>query len=345
MQRCIELAARGLGSVAPNPLVGAVLVKDDKIIGEGYHRQYGKAHAEVNAVNDFLNRGNDAGTLSTASLYVNLEPCNHYGKTPPCTELIIRHKIPTVVIGCADPNKKDKPGGIKALKDSGCKVIEGVLKKEAEELNRRFITYHAKHRPYIILKYAQSIDGFMAPEKSSGKESWLTNGWSRKLVHKWRSEETAIMVGTNTAETDNPLLTARLWNGKNPLRIVIDQKLRLPPSLNIFNTDAPTLIFNKSKNQKINNVEYVKINFEDSIREMLQALYDREIQSAIIEGGARLLHSFIEKNLWDEARIFTAEKQLIRGIKAPLLSSSPISEEDIEGDNLAVFRNISSGAL
>jgi diaminohydroxyphosphoribosylaminopyrimidine deaminase/5-amino-6-(5-phosphoribosylamino)uracil reductase len=346
MQRCLELAANGLGNVAPNPMVGAVLVKDGKIIGEGCHQQYGKSHAEVNAVNDFLNRdGSNAGELMLATLYVNLEPCNHHGKTPPCTELIIRHKIREVIIGCADPNKKTTVSGIKVLKDSGCKVIEGVLKKESEELNRRFIIYHTKHRPYIILKYAQSKDGFIAPEKNSGKDSWLTNEWSRKLVHKWRSEEQSIMVGTNTAETDNPFLTTRYWKGKNPIRIVMDGKLRLPVSLNIFNSEARTIVFNESKDETNGTIEYVKINFSDALSEMLRALHTMEIQSVIIEGGAALLQSFIEKNLWDEARIFTADKNFVSGIKAPIVSANQISEENIEGDVLSVFRNISSVSL
>ncbi len=346
MQRCIELAANGLGNVAPNPLVGAVLVKDERIIGEGFHQQYGKAHAEVNAVNSFLNRsGNDATELSKSTLYVNLEPCNHKGKTPPCTELIIRYKIREVIIGCADPNKNVKSNGSKTLTDSGCNVIMGVLKKKSEELNRRFIVYHTKNRPYIILKYAQSRDGFMAPEKNSGKETWLTNKWSRKLVHKWRSEEQAIMIGTNTALTDNPLLNARYWNGKNPLRILMDCKLRVPASLNIFNTDATTLVFNESKNQIADNIEFVKINFDDSLVEMLQILHSKEIQSVIIEGGAKLLQSFIEKNLWDEARVFTVDKYFVEGIKAPGIPGGQISEENIAGDELAVFRNISSASL
>ncbi len=346
MQRCLELAAKGLGNVAPNPMVGAVLGKDGKIIGEGDHQQYGSTHAEVNAVNEFLNRaGSNAGELMQASLYVNLEPCNHYGKTPPCTELIIRHKIPQVIIGCTDPNKKGNSTGIMVLKDSGCNVIEGVLQKESEELNRRFITYHTKHRPYIILKYAQSQDGFMAPEKNSGKDAWLTNEWSRKLVHKWRSEEQAIMIGTRTAENDNPLLTTRYWKGKNPLRIVIDRKLRLSPSLHIYNSEAQTVVFNESKNETSDRIEFVKINFKDSLADMLQQLHVMEIQSVIVEGGAVLLQSFIERNLWDEARIFTADKYFDNGIKAPHISAAQISEENIEGDVLSVFRNISSATL
>ena len=346
MQRCLELALKGLGNVAPNPLVGAVLVKDGKIIGEGYHRQYGQPHAEVNAVKLFVDApGNDAVELSKAALYVNLEPCNHHGMTPPCTELIIQYKIPEVVIGCADPNRKTKISGMEALTKAGCKVMTGVLKNESEELNRRFITFHAKKRPYIILKYAQSKDGFIAPEKNSGKESWLTNQWSRKLVHKWRSEEPAIMVGTNTAITDNPFLTTRFWTGKNPLRVVIDRRLRLPSLLNIFNADAPTLIFNESRNKSSSNIEFVKVNFENSIKEILHSLYARQVQSVIVEGGARLLESIIEKNLWDEARVFTADKYLVRGIGSPVLSAGQVSEEIIEGDALAVFRNTSSAAL
>jgi diaminohydroxyphosphoribosylaminopyrimidine deaminase/5-amino-6-(5-phosphoribosylamino)uracil reductase len=346
MHRCLELASKGLGNVAPNPLVGAVLVKDGKIIGEGYHQQYGKAHAEVNAVDSFLNlSGGDTAALSKATMYVNLEPCNHQGKTPPCTELIIRHKIPEVIIGCGDPNKRAGINGAEALIKSGCKVIQGVLQKESEELNRRFITYHTKRRPYIILKYAQSRDGFIAPEKNSGRDSWLTNEWSRKLVHKWRSEEPAIMVGTNTAAEDNPMLTTRYWSGRNPLRIVIDRKLRLPSSLNIFNPDAVTIIFNGSKNLIASNIEFVQINFKETLNEILRILYAREIQSIIIEGGAKLLQSFLEKNLWDEVRVFTADKYFINGIQAPQIPGGQISEENIEGNMLSVFRNTFSAAL
>ena len=341
MHRCIELAANGLGSVAPNPLVGAVLVRDGKIIGEGFHHRFGDAHAEVNAINSFLkSSGNYAKELGNATLYVNLEPCNHKGKTPPCTELIIKHKIPEVVIGCADPNPFVAGKGIETLRSAGCEVITGVLEKESWELNKRFITYHTHKRPYVILKFAQSKDGFLSPENFMSKEeSWLTNEWSRKLVHKWRNEVQAVMIGTNTANTDNPLLTIRMWSGKNPVRIVIDRKLRLPSSLNIFNNEAPTVIFNELKSERKNNLKYVKMDFHYPLEEMLHVLYIEEIQSLIVEGGAKLLNSFIEKNLWDEARVFTAHKFFIRGIKAPAIPAGAVSKENIEGDELQIFRN------
>ena len=341
MHRCIELASNGLGSVAPNPLVGAVLVKDEKIIGEGFHHRFGEAHAEVNAINSFLkSSGNKSEELSHTTLYVNLEPCNHDGKTPPCTELIIKHKIPRVIIGCADPNENVNGHGIEALRKAGCEVVTGVLEKECRELNRRFLTYHIKKRPYIILKFAQSKDGFLAPEKFADKEeAWITNQWSRKLVHKWRREEQAVMIGTTTALTDNPLLTTRFWHGKNPLRIIIDKTLRLPPSLNIFNSEAKTIIFNASKNETKDNLKYVKINFSSAPEEILHVLYSEQIQSVIIEGGAKLLNSFIENNLWDEARVFSGNKFFIRGIKAPAITISPSTEENIEGDALTIFRN------
>lgn len=341
MHRCLELASNGLGNVAPNPLVGAVLVKEEKIIGEGFHHRLGEAHAEVNAINSFLkSSGNKSEQLSAAILYVNLEPCNHQGKTPPCTELIIKNKIPKVIIGCADPNEKVNGHGIEALRKAGCEVVTGVLEKECRELNKRFITYHTKKRPYVILKFAQSKDGFLAPEKAATKEeAWITNEWSHKLVHKWRSEEQAVMIGTTTALADNPLLTTRLWHGKNPLRIVIDKTLRLPLSLNIFNSEANTIIFNESKNETKNNVKYVKIDFSNTLAEILNVLYSEQIQSVIIEGGAKLLNSFIENNLWDEARVFRGDKYFINGIKAPAIPIAASTEVNIKGDELRIFRN------
>jgi len=341
MQRCLELAANGLGNVAPNPLVGAVLVKDGKIIGEGFHKTFGESHAEVNAINSFLKSSNNKSSeLSKATLYVNLEPCNHQGKTPPCTELIIKHKIPRVVIGSADPNPFVAGKGIETLRSAGCEVVTGVLEKESRELNKRFITYHTHKRPYIVLKYAQSKDGFLAPENFKNKEeSWLTNEWSRKLVHKWRSEEHAVMIGTNTAMTDNPLLTTRLWRGKNPVRVIADRTFRLSDSLNIFNNDAPTIVFNKLKSEKKENRKYVRLDFSYPLEEMLHALYIEEIQSVIVEGGEALLSSFIKKNLWDEAKVFTADNFFLNGIKAPAIPVSVMSKENIEGDVLMIFRN------
>jgi diaminohydroxyphosphoribosylaminopyrimidine deaminase / 5-amino-6-(5-phosphoribosylamino)uracil reductase len=339
MQRCIELASNGLGNVAPNPMVGAVLVINGKIAGEGFHKKFGEAHAEVNAINSFLKSG-DKNDLNKAKLYVNLEPCNHQGKTPPCTKLIMQYKIQQVVIGCADPNPFVSEKGIEALRSAGCEVVVGVLEKESRELNRRFIVYHTHERPFIILKYAQSKDGFFAPENFKSKEeSWLTNQHSRKLVHKWRSEEQAIMIGTNTAIADNPLLTTRLWPGKNAVRIVMDRKLRLPSTLNIFNNEASTIIFNEVKDETKGNLKYLKIDFTYPVEEILHVLYLREIQSVIVEGGAKLLNSFIEKNLWDEARVFTSDKFFVKGIKAPVIPVSAVSKEDIEGDELQVFRN------
>jgi diaminohydroxyphosphoribosylaminopyrimidine deaminase / 5-amino-6-(5-phosphoribosylamino)uracil reductase len=340
MHRCLELAANGIGNVAPNPMVGAVLVNDGKIVGEGYHHRFGEAHAEVNAINSFLQSGGTADKLKQAALYVNLEPCNHQGKTPPCTELIIKNKIPRVVISCVDPNPFVSGKGIEALRESGCEIVTGILEKESRELNRRFITYHTHQRPYIILKFAQSKDGFIAPENFKSKEkSWLTNEWSQKLVHKWRSEEQAIMIGTNTAIADNPLLTTRLWTGKNPTRIVVDRKLRLPSALKVFNGEAPTIIFNELKEETKGNLKYLKIDFTYPVEEMLHVLYLREIQSVVVEGGAKLLNSFVEKKLWDEARIFTVDKFFIKGIKAPSIPVTATVKENIEGDELLIFRN------
>ncbi|MBK5284413.1 MAG: bifunctional diaminohydroxyphosphoribosylaminopyrimidine deaminase/5-amino-6-(5-phosphoribosylamino)uracil reductase RibD [Bacteroidia bacterium] len=342
MQRCLELASGSLGNVAPNPMVGAVLVSDGKIIGEGFHGKYGEAHAEVNAINSFLKfPGNKSDDLRKATLYLNLEPCTHFGKTPPCTDLIVKHKIPKIVIGCTDPNEIVNGKGINSLKKAGCNVLTGVLEKESLELNRRFITYQTKKRPFIILKFAKSSDSFIAPENFKNKEeAWLTNTWSRKLVHKWRSEEQAVVVGTNTALADNPLLTIRFWHGNNPIRIVVDRTLRLPKSLNIFNSEARTIIFNEIKSETENNLNYIKIDFHNALDEILNVLYNEKIQSLIVEGGAKLLSSFIENNLWDEARVFTSNKLFVGGIKAPVIPIQFVVEENMEDDKLKIFRNI-----
>lgn len=336
MQRCLDLAIKGIGHVAPNPMVGSVIVHDDRIIGEGYHMQYGGPHAEVNAIRSISET--DALLLKHSTIYVNLEPCSHHGKTPPCADLIISKRIPRVVIANYDPNPQVAGKGIQRLRDAGIEVITEVLKQEADWLNRRFLTYHTKHRPYIFLKWAQSQDGFMAPE--GNKQAWLTNTASKQLVHKWRSEEQAVMVGKNTVLVDNPQLTVREWQGKNPLRITIDRNLELPSSLHLFNEAASTLIFNSIKNDKQGNIEWVKIDSDAGVEEqILNALYKRSIQSLIIEGGAKLLNSFIQKGLWDEAQIFTSPTTLGSGIKAPMVNGQTLEEKNIEGDTLLVKRN------
>jgi len=337
MLRCIELASNGLGAVAPNPMAGCVIVHDGKIIGEGFHQKFGQAHAEVNAINDAIKK-HDEEILNRSALYVSLEPCAHTDKTPPCADLIIEKKIPVVYVGCIDPFLKVNGKGVERLRKAGVEVHSEILEKECRELNKRFFTFHEKKRPYIILKYAQSKDGFIAVVNSTNEKGNISNDYSRKLVHKWRGEEQAIMIGTNTAVADNPFLTVRDWKGKNPLRVVIDRSLKLPPTMNVFNSDAPTLIFNEKKNDKTNNIEWVAVDFgKNFLKEIVQQLYIREIQSVIVEGGTKLLQSFIDENIWDEARIFTGDKWLGVGVKAPLLKGTVIKEEEILNDRLTVL--------
>jgi len=339
MKRCIELAINGMGHVAPNPMVGCVIVYEGKIIGEGYHREFGGAHAEVNAINAVKEKHK----LKKSTLYVNLEPCSHYGKTPPCADLIIKHKIPRVVIAHTDIHKLVSGKGIEKLSNAGCEVTTNVLAKEALFLNRRFNIYHTKKRPYLILKWAQTTDGFIDIDRNNDtpvKPTWITSERTRIIVHKWRTEESAIIVGTNTALKDNPSLTARAWTGKNPLRIVIDEHNRLPKNLNIFNNEAPTLIFNASKNAEQENLEFIIADFEkDLLEHILNVLCQKQIISLIVEGGTQLIQSFIDNNLWDEARIFTGDTKFLSGVKAPSLENNKKETFYIGTDTLDICFN------
>lgn len=343
--RCLELAKNGLGNVAPNPMVGCVIVFDGKIIGEGYHQEYGKAHAEVNAIHSVK----DKTLLKKSTLYVNLEPCAHFGKTPPCANLIVEHHIPRVVIGCVDSFSEVSGKGIEKLKNAGIDVSVGVLEKESLELNKRFFTFHNKKRPYIILKWAETKDGFLdvnriteiVGQANNEVDNWITSPLSKQLVHKWRSEEAAIMVGTNTALNDNPQLNVREWKGKNPTRVVVDLHDRLPENLHVFDKSVPTLVFSLTKQEQENNLTFVKINdSKNLIQEVLDELYKRNIQSIIIEGGAKLLQSFIDQNLWDEARIFVGNRKFTTGLKAPSLKGNLKTEELIDVDRLKWIVNI-----
>jgi len=340
MRRCLELAELGIGHVSPNPMVGAVIVHDDRVIGEGYHQQYGHAHAEVNAVSQVIGKfDNYAELLKRSIIYVSLEPCAHYGKTPPCADLIIKHQIRKVVIGCRDPFDMVNGKGIEKLQSAGVDVILGVLEAECKWLNRRFFTRVKKHRPYIILKWAQTTDGFFAP--ADGSQFWITGHESKKLVHKWRGEEDAILVGTNTAAIDNPQLNVRYGNGKPPKRVVIDRNLKLNHNLNIFDQSVETLIFNAVETKIEGKNKYIALeDFDRYVPQyILYQLYLQDIQSVIIEGGAYTLNSFIEAGLWDEARIFTGEAILNSGIKAPAISGN-ITEEFLSGtDNLHILVN------
>jgi diaminohydroxyphosphoribosylaminopyrimidine deaminase/5-amino-6-(5-phosphoribosylamino)uracil reductase len=338
MSRCIALAKNGLGTTYPNPMVGSVIVYEGKIIGEGWHKKAGEPHAEVNAVNSVK----DKSLLKKATIYVSLEPCSHFGKTPPCCDLIIKNKIPNVVIGTVDPNIKVAGNGIKKLIEAGIHVTIGILEDECNELNKRFFTFHQKKRPYILLKWAQTQDGFIAPlEKLEKKPVWITNTHSRQLVHKWRTEEQAILVGTQTVIDDNPKLNARDWSGNNPIRLVLDQNNRIPEDNSVFDNQVKTIVFTKSKNT-INkeNTIFEVIDFKQNTAEqIIEVLFQHQIQSVIIEGGLQTLQTFIDANLWDEARIFTGEITFGKGIKTPLLSKTNSHKYAIEKDELTITRN------
>jgi diaminohydroxyphosphoribosylaminopyrimidine deaminase/5-amino-6-(5-phosphoribosylamino)uracil reductase len=340
MRRCIELASLGAGSVSPNPMVGAVIVHEGLIIGEGYHQQYGQVHAEVNAVNQVLQRFDNAEELlKKATIYVSLEPCAHYGKTPPCADLIIKYQIPQVIIGCRDPFDQVNDKGIEKLTAANIEVIVGVLEAECEWLNRRFFTRVQKKRPYIILKWAQTNDGFFAPADKS--QHWITGDESRRLVHKWRGEEDAILVGKNTVAVDNPQLNARYWPGKSPKRVVIDRKLELSHELHIYDQTVEALIFNEIKTDIKGKIKYIALEDFDRFvpQYILYQLYLQDMQSVLIEGGAYTLSAFIEAGLWDEARIFTGKTVLGQGIKAPCIMGI-VGEEILSGtDRLKILYN------
>lgn len=336
ISRCLELALNGIPSAFPNPLVGAVIVHNDKIIGEGFHTEYGKAHAEVNAINSVKNKD----LLPNSTIYVSLEPCSHFGKTPPCTDLILQNKIKNVVIASKDPNPITSGIGIRKMLENGISVTVGILEKEAAELNKRFFTFHQKKRPYIILKWAQTMDGFI--DKHNKKPENITTEHSKILLHKWRTEEQAIIVGTNTILKDNPELTARKWKGQNPIRIVIDRELCFNrTTLNIFNNKAKTMVFNSIDEKIVENIEFIQIDFSQNvILQILEKLYQRQIQSLIVEGGAKLLQSFININIWDEARVFIAtDKFFVNGVEANKLPKAPIKKEYVESDLLYFYRN------
>jgi diaminohydroxyphosphoribosylaminopyrimidine deaminase/5-amino-6-(5-phosphoribosylamino)uracil reductase len=317
----LQIAKNGLGTTRPNPMVGAVLVHNNTIIGEGFTSPYGKDHAEVNAINSVK----DKDLIRKSTLYVTLEPCSHYGKTPPCSDLIIEHNIPEVVIGCIDDNPEVAGKGIKRLQSAGCKVTVGILEEECRRHHKRFFTFHNKERPYIILKWAQTKDGYIAPiSKSEQSPVWITNSYSRQLVHKWRTEEQAILVGFKTVIEDNPSLTARDWEGLNPIRIVIDRDLSLSSSYKVFDDNAETIVISNDN-----------LDIEKPLAwQISKFLYQRDINSVIIEGGTKTLQMFIDENLWDEARIFTGNIEFQNGIKAPRLQGKSVSNCQILSDTL-----------
>jgi diaminohydroxyphosphoribosylaminopyrimidine deaminase/5-amino-6-(5-phosphoribosylamino)uracil reductase len=338
MSRCLQLAELGASYVAPNPMVGCVLVCDNVIIGEGYHHRFGEAHAEPNAINSVKNKE----LLRNATLYVSLEPCSHYGKTPPCANLIVASGIPRVIIGTLDPNPKVAGRGVEILRQAGIEVKVGVMENECRELNKRFFIFHEQKRPYILLKWAQTQDGFIDRKRTSAVEPPLliSNNITRQLTHKMRSENQAILVSTNTVLLDNPSLTVRYWPGKSPIRIAIDRQGRIPSNYMLFDTSVPTIIFTeKAKSTHHPNIEFVIIDFNsESLQTILQKIYERNIHSVLVEGGSQLLNSFLTAGLWDEANVEISPKYISDGVTAPELSIQPFARKTFEGHEWLCFK-------
>ena len=337
MTRCIELALLGRGSVAPNPMVGAVLVYRDRIIGEGWHQAYGGPHAEVNCISSVTEA--DRALIRESVLYVSLEPCAHYGKTPPCSDLIIRNQIPVVVIGCRDPFAEVDGKGIEKLQNAGVEVVCGVLETECTALNQRFFTFHLKKRPYIILKWAQTADGYMAA--AAAERLMITNELTNRIVHRWRSEEAAILVGSRTALLDDPALTNRYAAGNNPVRVVVDRQLKLPATLQLFNREQKTIVLNELTQRDEQGLIHHRLKpATDIVEQITQACYELQLTSLIVEGGSTLLQQFITKRIWDEARIITNRDLVIgEGMKAPqLMGGYQTAEENFLADCIRYYR-------
>ncbi len=336
MHRALQLAKNGLGSVSPNPMVGCVIVHNDIVIGEGWHQQFGEAHAEVNAINAVKKKE----LLKDATVYVTLEPCSYVGKTPACSDLLISSKVKKVVVATLDPNPKVAGSGIAALKNKGIIVKQGVLEKEATELNKRFFINQQLNRPYIILKWAQTKDGFIARKNFDSK--WISNEQSRQRVHQWRAQEDAILIGKNTAYYDNPSLTVRNWHGTNPVRVLLDRNLEVKTEFNLFDGEANTLVYNVIKNNQQKRIEQIKIEKEDFINNVLDNLYQRETGSILIEGGSQILNTFITLGLWDEMRVFTSNQLFKEGINAPEINYPKAYCGNIENDTLSYYFNPST---
>lgn len=339
MMRCIQLARLAEGATYPNPLVGCVIVHRGVIVGEGYHRKAGEPHAEVNAICSVK----DQAVLSECTLYVNLEPCSHFGRTPPCALLLIEKKIPRVVIGCTDTFSEVSGRGIATLCRSGVEVLVGVCEAESRWLNRRFFTFQEKQRPYVVLKWAQSADGYLDGVRTAGdgrQPEWFTHPWCRIRVHRQRTKEQAICVGSATARFDNPLLTARNWYGNQPIRVVVDRMLQLPSDLKLFTDGGPTLVLNLQRHTESGTVQYLQFSQPDGVEGILRQLHQRGIQSVIVEGGAQLLTLFVEANLWDEAEVYMGNTLLREGVKAPVLPA-PFNGMEWCGDTrLYTYRNL-----
>lgn len=343
MKRCLELAKHGLGSVYPNPMVGCVIVHNGLIIGEGWHQKAGLPHAEVNAINAVKRKE----LLSEAILYVNLEPCSHHGRTPPCADLILKSGIPKVVVGAVDSNEKVGGRGISRLRKMGVEVITPIMERACRDLNKRFFTFHEKKRPYVILKWAQSRDGFIFPDKEAAKKGapfWISNIYSLQRVHQWRAEEAAILVGKNTVLQDDPKLNIRHYSGNPILRIVIDRKLEVPQDYNFLDNSEKTIVFNEKKEESYGGLEFVNLDFtQDVIGQMMNHLHSLEIQSLIVEGGAYTLNAFLKADVWDEARVFEGESFFKSGIKAPLLEGKPKLSESLLQDKLMKYMRVDDG--
>jgi diaminohydroxyphosphoribosylaminopyrimidine deaminase/5-amino-6-(5-phosphoribosylamino)uracil reductase len=339
MKRCLEMAKNGLGLVYPNPMVGSVIVYKDEIIGEGWHQKAGSSHAEVIAIDSVKNKA----LLPESTLYVNLEPCSHHGRTPPCADLIIQNGIKRVVIGTVDTNSQVGGKGIKRLREHGVEVVVSVMEKAGRELNKRFFTFHEKKRPYVILKWAQSSDGYIFPDAADvqkGLPFWISNSYSLQRVHQWRSEEASILVGKHTVQLDNPKLNVRDFAGNSIVRIAIDRKLELAKSLNFFDGSNETIVYNGIKDKTIDGLSFVRLDFsKDIIAQIMRHLHGLEVQSLIVEGGAYTLNAFIDSGYWDEARIFQGEQHFEKGLKAPVIKTNQIDEVQIGNNLLRIYKN------
>ncbi len=338
----MELGKKGLGTTAPNPMVGSILVHNHKIIGEGYTSPYGGPHAEVNAINAVQ----DKELLKQSTIYVTLEPCSHFGKTPPCAELIIDSEIPKVVIGLQDPHDKVAGKGIEKLREAGCEVTLGVLEAECREHHKRFLTYQEKKRPYIILKWAETQDGFIAPDKVKRKDNpepfWISNTYSKQLVHQWRSEEQAILVGTQTVLEDNPKLNVRTWEGKNPIRVIVDRSLKIPPHFHVLDQSVHTLVLTAEKDSSkyLDGITYELLDFTKPVaNQICNLLHKHSISNVLVEGGTKTLQTFIDEELWDEARIFKGASAFHSGTLAPVISGKLVHSEKIISDTLSILKH------
>lgn len=341
MQRCFQLAEKGLGAVAPNPVVGAVLVHNGRIIGEGYHRHYGEPHAEVNAIRSV--READRHLIPESTIYVSLEPCAHHGKTPPCADLLIRERVKEVVIANRDPFPDVNGKGIEKLKAAGIKVTVGVEEAKGWQLNRRFFTFHTKHRPYVVLKWAQTADGFIG--SADNERMLISDQLTNRLVHQWRSNEAGILVGRKTAAADNPKLDNRFWSGRPPVRLILDPNLKLPPELALFDRNFKTIVLNllRGDEKGSEHLLYKKINPELTLpAAILKALYEEKLQSVLIEGGRETLQSFIDAGLWDEMRVITNTGMLSgKGVPAPVMGAAALQQTDfIRKDKIEIFRPV-----